>query len=435
MRLLTKMKRQISVLLVVLVAMFATPVLAAPVEQSAQNGTTEYEVQPGDNLSHLGRRFGMHPSVIIGANPQLIFRPNVLIPGETLIIPGVHYAGGDSIADVIAGDSRLSTFLIAARTAELLDDLDYVGRYSVFVPTNAAFQQLSSSARGDLLNDLAFMNTMVQHHIVPERYDMAALSSVSAIPTYGGGSLIVNVAGPNGTVNGVPINVLEMIETANGVVYVIPAVLPLPDGVEVSTNGATIDFASTFDVDRASGAAEVVTSAVETENAVENEVLGVELPTAQPTPASQSSQSLTVVTASSSGSNMLVAPGSVVLSCGSMSVSLANVLSTLSGPMAVESVRVAHVHYHRGYSSGSAEACVTFRADIVGGEGAHSIKVNNVPVVARNAHIASRADGDHGEIEFDVLADCNQAYSFAFTVESGDGQQATHVFNHFIPCP
>ncbi len=437
MKLLTKLKLQLSVLLVVLVAIFAAPVLAAPAAQDSVKATTEYVVQSGDNLSHLGRRFGMHPSVIIGANPQLVFRPNVLIPGETLIIPGEHFVGTDSVADVLASDPRLSTFLIAARTAELLDDLDYVGRYTVFVPTNAAFQQLSSSARGDLLNNLAFMNTIVHYHIVPERYTMAELANQSAVASYSGAGISVTGSGSALAVNGVPISAASSIETSNGVVYLLPALLPLPDDAQLTTDATTIDFASTFDVNTAGNATAVqaeiadVAEALEEGAETDTEVLGVALPT----PASTTNQALTVATASLSGSNLRVAPNSVVLSCGSLSVSLSDVLQSLSGPLSINTLDVAYVHYHNGFSRGSTEACVTFTAEVAGGKAPHRILINNIPIVPRNAHLNSRVGGEFGDIEFDVLADCNQAYSFALTVESGDGQQATRVFNQFIPCP
>lgn len=45
-----------------------------------------YTVQPGDTLLFIAQRFGVSPSALIAANPQLP-NPHLIFPGQQLCIP------------------------------------------------------------------------------------------------------------------------------------------------------------------------------------------------------------------------------------------------------------------------------------------------------------------------------------------------------------
>lgn len=49
--------------------------------------TGTYVVQRGDTLSSIARRFGTTVTAILAANPQ-ITNPNLIFPGQVLVIPG-----------------------------------------------------------------------------------------------------------------------------------------------------------------------------------------------------------------------------------------------------------------------------------------------------------------------------------------------------------
>jgi len=49
--------------------------------------TGTYVVQRGDTLSSIARRFGTTVNAILAANPQ-ITNPNLIFPGQVLVIPG-----------------------------------------------------------------------------------------------------------------------------------------------------------------------------------------------------------------------------------------------------------------------------------------------------------------------------------------------------------
>lgn len=65
----------------------ATATPAASNQNPAPQGrSTSYTVQPGDWLSKVARQFNVSNEAIIGANPGIV--PNLLVPGQSLVIPG-----------------------------------------------------------------------------------------------------------------------------------------------------------------------------------------------------------------------------------------------------------------------------------------------------------------------------------------------------------
>jgi LysM repeat protein len=63
-----------------------TPTTApVPTETPAAGGQQEYVVQAGDSLGAIAEQFGVTVDAIVQANS--IADPNLIVPGETLIIP------------------------------------------------------------------------------------------------------------------------------------------------------------------------------------------------------------------------------------------------------------------------------------------------------------------------------------------------------------
>ena len=58
---------------------------AAPTETPTAGGEQQYVVQAGDSLGAIAAQFGVTIDAIVQANS--ITDPNLIIPGETLIIP------------------------------------------------------------------------------------------------------------------------------------------------------------------------------------------------------------------------------------------------------------------------------------------------------------------------------------------------------------
>jgi LysM repeat protein len=63
----------------------ATTAAPAPTPTVAAGGPQEYTIQAGDTLGAIAAQFGVTVEAIVEANS--IADPNLIVPGETLIIP------------------------------------------------------------------------------------------------------------------------------------------------------------------------------------------------------------------------------------------------------------------------------------------------------------------------------------------------------------
>jgi uncharacterized surface protein with fasciclin (FAS1) repeats len=138
---------------------------------------------------------------------------------------------------VAAGD--FETLVAAVTAAELAETLSG-GEYTVFAPTDEAFQPLVDDGTVDtLLEDPSgaltdiLLNHVVEGTVMAE--DVVALGDGAEVTTVGGGTLTVNIA-DDGTVSltdgaGNTINITTTdIETSNGVIHVIDGVLLPAEG-------------------------------------------------------------------------------------------------------------------------------------------------------------------------------------------------------------
>jgi len=71
-----------------------------------------------------------------------------------------------TIADTLKGTPECSQFLEQAKNADVMKKLEEKGPYTVLVPTNAAYDALSSSVREKIKDDKEAGKTLVQYHIL-----------------------------------------------------------------------------------------------------------------------------------------------------------------------------------------------------------------------------------------------------------------------------
>ncbi len=145
--------------------------------------------------------------------------------------------GPATVVDLAAGDPQFSTLVIAVQTAGLVDTLSSEGPFTVFAPTNEAFQaaldELSLTAEELLAReDLADILT---YHVVPSQVLAAdVLQAVEdgggqfMVTTVNGAQIAVTVVDGTVTLNDVARVTATDLMAGNGVVHVIDAVLLPP---------------------------------------------------------------------------------------------------------------------------------------------------------------------------------------------------------------
>ncbi len=131
-----------------------------------------------------------------------------------------------TVVDVAASDPQFSTLVTAVQTADLVDTLSSEGPFTVFAPTDAAFQEALDTlgiTAEELLarDDLAAILT---YHVVPA--EVLAADVIQAVED-GGGQFMVS------TVNGeqIAVTVVDGVVTLNGAASVTAADLMAGNGV------------------------------------------------------------------------------------------------------------------------------------------------------------------------------------------------------------
>jgi uncharacterized surface protein with fasciclin (FAS1) repeats len=130
-----------------------------------------------------------------------------------------------SVADTLARDPQLSTLNGLVRQAGLADMLRGAGPYTVFAPTNEAFQGVPAKTM-DELKDPARLRAVLSYHVLPQRL-LAAEVKTGNVKTANGAEVGLARAGDFVTVEDAMAQGHEVI-ASNGVVYSIDRVLMPP---------------------------------------------------------------------------------------------------------------------------------------------------------------------------------------------------------------
>lgn len=140
-----------------------------------------------------------------------------------------------TIADVASANPDFSTLVAAVDAAGLTSTLAGEGQYTVFAPTNEAFDALPAGTVDSLLEpkNKEQLASILTYHVIPSGV-MAADVTSGEIETVNGATLDIQV-GSDGTVTltdgqGNTANVVVTdIVASNGVIHVIDAVLLPPE--------------------------------------------------------------------------------------------------------------------------------------------------------------------------------------------------------------
>ncbi len=143
--------------------------------------------------------------------------------GETAMV-------SSNIVETAAASEDFSTLVVAVQAAGLVDTLSSPGPFTVFAPTNAAFDKLPAGTVASLTQpaNQASLSRILTYHVVSGRVTAADL--ISQITAGGGRASIVTVEGAALTASLVGGNVV-ITDTAGGAATVTTADLSQSNGV------------------------------------------------------------------------------------------------------------------------------------------------------------------------------------------------------------
>merc|ERR1719261_1777729 len=163
----------------------------------------------------------------------------VHIIDKVLVPPGF----GKTIVDLAIATPDLSTLVTAVTAADLVSTLSGPGPFTVFAPTNAAFNALPAGTLTDLLKpeNKAQLVELLTYHVVSGATLASEITNNMAIATVEGRNIVATLPAGGGVrindarVTGADVVAANGVAATNGVVHIIDKVLTVPPPPPPST--------------------------------------------------------------------------------------------------------------------------------------------------------------------------------------------------------
>lgn len=133
-----------------------------------------------------------------------------------------------TVVQVAVGSTDHTTLVTALQAAGLVDVLANPGPFTVFAPTNAAFDKLPKGTVDELLKPekKKDLKKILQHHVTVSIFSVESFKDGQVLSMAGGEQVKLSVH--NGHVMVGEANIIGSVMASNGIVHVIDAVLLPP---------------------------------------------------------------------------------------------------------------------------------------------------------------------------------------------------------------
>jgi uncharacterized surface protein with fasciclin (FAS1) repeats len=143
-----------------------------------------------------------------------------------LFLASCNYHGNSkqqTIAQLAVANPDLSTLVTALKKADLVDTLNSKGPFTVFAPTNSAFNKIPDAKLQALLNNPKKLKQVLLYHVVSGKVTSDMIKP-GHVKTVQGKSVNIRVSHGNVYVNRAKV-VKADVMASNGVIHVINTVL------------------------------------------------------------------------------------------------------------------------------------------------------------------------------------------------------------------
>lgn len=157
----------------------------------------------------------------------------------TVMVGGAEMFPSKNIVENAVNSADHTTLVAAVQAADLVDTLTSPGPFTVFAPTNAAFDALPPGTVDTLLlpENKPVLQKVLTYHVVPGRIGAAELAALIAagggsttLTTASGGTLTAQLTSTGGVVitdekGGTAMVTIADVNQSNGVIHVVDSVL------------------------------------------------------------------------------------------------------------------------------------------------------------------------------------------------------------------
>jgi len=156
-------------------------------------------------------------------------------------------APSQSIAAIAAGNPAFSTLVSALQKAGLVETFNGSGSFTVFAPTNAAFDAAAASLLGagksgaDLVSalDVATLTSVLKYHVTAGARNAQAVLASADLGMLDGNTARVSLQGGDASIAGARIQQTD-IQATNGIIHVLGGVMLPPALAQNKTSVLTI---------------------------------------------------------------------------------------------------------------------------------------------------------------------------------------------------
>lgn len=145
---------------------------------------------------------------------------------QGVMVGGAKMVPSKNIVENAAGSADHTTLVSAVQAAGLAETLSGTGPFTVFAPTNEAFNALPAGTVENLLKPemKKDLTKILTYHVVSGKMMAADLKDGQKLKTVQGGDLLVSVKDGKVMINGANVTIADAV-SSNGVTHVIDAVV------------------------------------------------------------------------------------------------------------------------------------------------------------------------------------------------------------------
>ncbi len=149
-----------------------------------------------------------------------------------ILPPSIHEGAAEATAaDIVAtaqAAGGFNTLLAAVDAAGLTETLQGEGPFTVFAPTDEAFAALGEDTVNGLLGNTELLSQILLYHVVGGEVLAADVVGLESAGTVQGEDIAITIEDGKVILNGIAEVIVTDIETSNGIIHVIDAVILPP---------------------------------------------------------------------------------------------------------------------------------------------------------------------------------------------------------------
>jgi uncharacterized surface protein with fasciclin (FAS1) repeats len=177
-------------------------------------------------------------TILFAAAILMVANASFAQTGKTVMVGGAAMYPSKNIIENAINSKDHTTLVAAVKAAGLVETLQSAGPFTVFAPTNAAFDMLPAGTVAGLLKpeSKAGLTTVLTYHVVSGKWNVADIAKLikdgngkAAVKTVAGKSLWIYMEGKKIAIKdetgGVAYVTIKDVNQSNGVIHVIDHVL------------------------------------------------------------------------------------------------------------------------------------------------------------------------------------------------------------------